>query len=110
MVSIRYFSSQLNSGSDSLPVSPQCQRDNLIGLIDMFILCQPASLTPLFGGAKGVEDQSNSRPPLNPVEEMQLLLTIQTQLEEQKSLQLRYCIFEAIFGEVVCDTKVSNVG
>ena len=35
---------------------------------------------------------------LTPAEEIQLLMSIHSQLEEQQSLEMRYCMFEAIFG------------
>lgn len=79
-------------------------RDNLVGLIDMFVLCQTQSLA---GGDRGTDKPTFS---LNPVEEMQLLLTIQTQLEEQKNVKLRYCVFDAIFGGITCGTTVSTFG
>lgn len=45
---------------------------------------------------------------LNPLEQIQLLLTIHTRLEEQEYVQLRYCMFDAIFSEASAEEgKVS---
>ena len=43
---------------------------------------------------------------LSPVEEMQLLMSIHSQLEQQQSPELQYCMFEAIFGGSAADKQV----
>ncbi len=85
-------------------------RSNLISLINMFVLCKTSSLTtppppplpprPAPGSFSAGEERKGSEdiPMLGAIEEMQLLLTLHNQLEEQKNLELRYCVFEAIFS------------
>lgn len=47
------------------------------------------------------------RLPLSAVAEMQLLLTIHSRLEEQENVELRYLVFDAIFGGAHSESKVS---
>lgn len=91
----RYFSSQLDSTKDS-STPPQLAHDKITGLIDMFILHIDRPLTT----------PPTALSTLNPVKEMQLLLILHAQLQEQANLELRYCIFDALFGGN--ETKVSG--
>ena len=63
--------------------------DTLLALVDTFVLKIPPK-----PGVKGQKMEGA----LTPAEEMQLLMSIHSQLEEQQSLEMRYCMFEAIFG------------
>lgn len=52
-------------------------------------------------------------PTLPPLNEVQLLLSIRGQLEDQQSIDMHYCIFDAIFGSLETTTvsgcKVSTL-
>ena len=63
--------------------------DTLLALVDTFVLKIPPK--------PGVKSQKIEGA-LTPAEEIQLLMSIHSQLEEQQSLEMRYCMFEAIFG------------
>ncbi len=109
---LRYFSSQLDSGSADPAASnlPQLAKNNILGLIDMFILHidrppkkhrAPLSLTAAPGVSMTTPSSGHGGeyfPPLSAVEEMQLLLTIHSQLQDQKRLEMRFCIFDAVFS------------
>ena len=71
-------------------------KDTLLALVDTFVLCERENSHKSGGwGAK-----FDSGPRVNPIEEMQLLMSVRTQLEEQQSLELRYCTFDAMFGSI----------
>ena len=87
-----YFTTCLASADNKSKPPSQLTRDNLQTLADLFILCQ--SRFPPDHGSKF------TTPPLTPLEEMQLLLSLHGQLEDQQSLELHYCIFDAVFGGI----------
>ena len=115
----RYFSSQLDSASDPAAAAsklPQLAKDNILGLIDIFILHMkrpstksPAPSPPLPSGFPGGGGHGDYHPPLSAVEEMQLLLTIHSQLQDQKSLEMRFCIFDTVFGGDGEDSVVRTI-
>ena len=61
------------------------------------------------GGGLGEDVGGEGDRVLNPLEEVQLLLTIHARLEEQENVKLRYCIFDAIFSEADEENKVGVV-
>lgn len=73
-------------------------RDNLIGLIDMFIFQRASTLAP--PPPSGTTERLGVSDPLGAAEEVQLLMAVQKQLEDQPDLGLRYCVFDAIFGAI----------
>ena len=88
----RYLKSSLAGEKNSQPST-----DTLLALVDTFVLKIPPKT-----GVKGQKMEG----PLTPAEEMQLLMSIHSQLEEQQSLEMRYCMFEAIFGGSGGDKQV----
>ena len=89
-----YFNTSLASTDTNKPPS-QLTRDNLQTLVDLFVVFEPRATSIFPGGA----------PVLSPLNEVQLLLSIHGQLENQQSMELAYCIFDAIFGSL----KISTV-
>ena len=90
----RYLKSSLAGEKNSQPST-----DTLLALVDTFVLKIPPKT-----GVKGQKMEG----PLTPAEEMQLLMSIHSQLEEQQSLEMRYCMFEAIFGGSEGDKQVPS--
>lgn len=102
----RFCILQLESAKKESAATPPAAQENLLGLIDAFVINPARSLDPSSGGGEqGGEDGSDRF--LNPLEEVQLLLTIHTRLEEQENAELRYCIFDTIFSEAADERKVS---
>ena len=91
----RYFSARLEPGSED---SSRKMRDNLIGLIDMFIFQRESSLAP--PTASVLTERLRGSDPLSAAAEVQLLVAIHKHLEDQPDLSLRYCVFDAIFGGI----------
>ena len=79
-------------------------KDTLLALVDTFVLCEKESSHK--SGGRGSKFEVG--PQVNPIEEMQLLMSVKTQIEEQQSLELRYCTFDAIFGSVGGSGQVSR--
>lgn len=77
----------------------------ILHLDDRSLTTTPSGGPGASGDSKGADEPTTL--PLNPVEEMQLLLNIHSQLEEQKNIEMRYCIFDAIFGGAGSEVKVS---
>ena len=76
----RYFSSRLEIMSEDYS---RKMRDNLVGLVDRFIL-----------------QWKSTTGPVSAREELQLLWTMQKQLEDQPDEGLRYSLFDTIFGGI----------
>lgn len=93
-LSIRYLRASLAGEKTSQPT------DALLALVDTFVLCKVKATSKIEVKGQKLEGF------LSPVEEMQLLMAIHSQLEEQQSLELRYCMFEAIFGGSGADKQV----
>lgn len=87
--------SYFNTSLASTDTPSQLTRDNLQTLVDLFVVFEPRATSIFPGGA----------PVLPPFNEVQLLLSIHGQLENQQSMELSYCIFDAIFGSL----KISTV-
>ena len=83
-----YTRSYFNTCLASTDTPSQLTRDNLQTLVDLFVVFEPRATSIFPGGA----------PVLPPFNEVQLLLSIHGQLENQQSMELSYCIFDAIFA------------
>ena len=102
--SFRYFVSMLEGDkSASTPIA----RDNIIALTNIFVLRQsPSSLLHPSNQTPSSASFVSSGPSLAPAEETQLLLSIQSHMEGIPTLELRYCLLDAIFGGPAIDLKV----
>ena len=79
----------------------QLAHSNIIGLINTFVT-NPSPSPPGAGKSK------ERRPPLSAAAEIRLLLTIHSRLEEQENVELRYLMFDALFGGAPGENKVST--
>lgn len=91
----RYFSSRLESGIED---SSQRIRDNLIGLIDIFIFQRASAFIP--SPSSEMSERPGEVNPLGAVDEVQLLITMQELLEGQVDVDLRCSVFDGIFGGI----------
>ncbi len=98
--------------SDStIKASSLPSKDNLFTLVDTFVLhTPPASRTaPPSSGDKPPKGDTLTPFVLNPIEEVKLLLSLKTFLEELESVQLRFALFEALFGRSKETGKVDEL-
>ena len=86
-----YFVSVMEGVSS---LSTALARGNIIALTNIFVLRQsPHQLSLAPSNLDG-----SAGPSLAPVEESQLLLSIQSHMEGIPMLEMRYCLLDAIFG------------
>lgn len=79
-------------------LSTALARGNIIALTNVFVLRQSPhqlSLVPLSSEGSG---GGGGPPSLAPMEEAQLLLSIQSHMEGIPRLEMRYCLLDAVFG------------
>ena len=76
-------------------LSTALARGNIIALTNVFVLRQSPHQLSL---APSSSEGSAAGPSLAPVEEAQLLLSIQSHMEGIPRLEMRYCLLDAIFG------------
>ena len=91
-------------------MSTPVARDNIISLTNIFVLRQSLSLLNSTNSSLLPPSSSGfeaSAPALAPAEATQLLLSIQSHMEGIPTLELRYCLLDAIFGGVTIDLKAS---
>jgi hypothetical protein len=77
-------------------LSTALARGNIIALTNVFVLRQsPHQLSLVPSSSEG---SGGCPPSLAPVEEAQLLLSIQSHMEGIPRLEMKYCTLDAIFG------------
>ncbi len=83
-------------------------KDVVLALADIFVLhIRPASrAVPPSSSDKPLRGDSPAA--LNPAEEVQLLLTLKAFLEGLGSVELRFALFEALFGRDLVTEKVEE--
>ena len=75
----------------------------LLTLIAYFVLCQPVMVK-----VTGKKDRIELRPqPFSALEELQVMVSVLKKIEEQKSVEQQFSIFEALFGGCEKTIKVS---
>ena len=89
--SYSYFVSVMEGVSS---LSTALARGNIIALTNIFVLRQSPHQLSLAPSSS----ESSAGPSLAPVEETQLLLSIQSHMEGIPRLEMRYCLLDAIFG------------
>ena len=79
-------------------LSTALARGNIIALTNIFVLRQSPHQLSLAPSSSSNPGSTAGGPSLAPVEETQLLLSIQSHMEGIPRLEMRYCMLDAIFG------------
>ena len=130
-------SSSSSSSSSSSTTPPQLARENVVGLINAFVLHpypppqphlpegeergKPEKATKKVRkkkkkqkmmeeeeGERKEGEEVGERKSLSAVEEIQLLLTLHSKLQELESMEIRYCMFDAILNGTDEEGKVKR--
>lgn len=79
------------------------KKGSLLILFTYFVLCRPVSVK-----VTGKKNKVDLRPqPYSPLEELQVMVSVLNKIEEQKSIEQQFCIFEALFGACEETIKVT---
>ena len=79
-------------------LSTALARGNIIALTNVFVLRQSPHQLSLVPSSSESSGGGGGPPSLAPVEEAQLLLSIQSHMEGIPRLEMRYCLLDALFG------------
>ena len=90
-------------------LSTALARGNIIALTNVFVLRQSPHQLSLVPSSSEGSGGGGGPPSLAPVEEAQLLLSIQSHMEGIPRLEMRYCLLDAVFGGPALEVYMQSI-